>query len=536
MSGTLQDGTRWEWPSIKEIDGRMLDYWVDRAKQAKHPIMRSRYAGLVWEFNPIIQGKSAGIEIARTFIDAVIDIATNGLHEHETDIWRQLTHAVSVSISINDEVRIAQVRDTVLAYEARVGTDDSPGLWGNAFDLLYDNKKSLLTDVQRTAVIQNLEDRLERISNPEIPEGSIDPWAAEAAAQRLAKHFQRQNQKEEVRRVLLKVERAFNHLIDAGAAAMVSQAWLEQVEREYRHFGLNEDASRMRRRIHDLGPAARNQLIKAEHKFEIKKDELDGYVDAILEGGVESALQRFVVHHIPRREQTVAQLMEMREKAGLLFWMNQQKVDDNGRPLATIGSLDDDLDGHVISQTTQSMGVTGIFLRRVIEGMIDRYQVDTKTILGRLNDSPIFDPSRHELLQRGLDAYFAGNSVLSLHLLVPQVEAGIRNLLLAGGGDVYKPNKFGGMDVRGFGDMLSDNILDRVLTSDVVEYFKILYTDIRGFNLRNDLCHGLLAVERFGLGLADRVFHSLVLLSMIRKADPKPASDGLAQEPTETQG
>lgn len=518
MSGTQQDGSHWAWPSIKEVDDRILDYWLERAKHAQHPVMRSRYAGLVWEFNPVMRGRSAGIEIARIFIDVVIEVATKDCHKHETHVWRQLAHAVSVSISINDQERIGRARDTVIAYEAKVGVDDKPGLWGRAFDLFYGNDKAGLSEQQRGAVIQDLEDRLERLSNPNAPDGKVDPWAAGAAAQRLARHFQRLNQREEIRRVLQKVERAFSHLVDAGANAMVVQAWFEQIERMYRYFGLSDDASRVRRRIHDLGPAARDELVPMEHKFEIKKEDMEAHVNAVLEGDVESAIKRFVVHYIPRRKHTERQLMELRQDAGLSFLFPRQLVDEKGRPVATIGSLDEDLDGHVIALTAQNMGVTAIFLRRVVEEMISRYQVSSQVVLGRIGESPLFDPSRRELLQRGLDAYFDSDPILALHLLVPQIEGAVRNLLVVCGGDVYRPNRYGGMDLRVFGDVLRDTILVEVLGADVVEYFRILYTDIRGFNLRNDLCHGMLATERFNMGLADRVFHSLMLLTSVREA------------------
>jgi hypothetical protein len=36
-------------------------------------------------------------------------------------------------------------------------------------------------------------------------------------------------------------------------------------------------------------------------------------------------------------------------------------------------------------------------------------------------------------------------------------------------------------------------------------------------NLRNDLAHGLVPVEGFNQPIADRVFHSLLVLSLLRK-------------------
>jgi hypothetical protein len=56
----------------------------------------------------------------------------------------------------------------------------------------------------------------------------------------------------------------------------------------------------------------------------------------------------------------------------------------------------------------------------------------------------------------------------------------------------------------------------------------VLYIDRRGLNIRNDLAHGLMEMKMFNRAVADRVFHSLLVLSLLR-AVSKPDMDDLAQ-------
>ena len=57
----------------------------------------------------------------------------------------------------------------------------------------------------------------------------------------------------------------------------------------------------------------------------------------------------------------------------------------------------------------------------------------------------------------------------------------------------------------------------QVLTEDLWRYLSVLYIDRKGgMNLRNDLAHGLASAESFSRPIADRVFHSLLALSLIR--------------------
>ncbi|HWF06282.1 MAG TPA: DUF4209 domain-containing protein, partial [Candidatus Angelobacter sp.] len=59
----------------------------------------------------------------------------------------------------------------------------------------------------------------------------------------------------------------------------------------------------------------------------------------------------------------------------------------------------------------------------------------------------------------------------------------------------------------------------------------VLYIDRRGLNIRNDLTHGLMEMDRFNRAIADRVFHSLLVLALIR-AVPKPDTDDAGQGKT----
>jgi Domain of unknown function (DUF4209) len=63
----------------------------------------------------------------------------------------------------------------------------------------------------------------------------------------------------------------------------------------------------------------------------------------------------------------------------------------------------------------------------------------------------------------------------------------------------------------------------------------VLYIERRGLNLRNDLAHGLVPIEGFSQPIADRVLHSLLVLSLLRgtlaeDGSDAPNADGLNQE------
>ena len=66
---------------------------------------------------------------------------------------------------------------------------------------------------------------------------------------------------------------------------------------------------------------------------------------------------------------------------------------------------------------------------------------------------------------------------------------------------------------------LEDEALRNVLPEDVWRYLTVLYVERRGINLRNDLAHGLVSHSAFTQTLSDRVFHSLLVMSLIRRTN-----------------
>lgn len=109
-SSVNEDGTAVEFPSIKSVTENMLDYWDGRARQSKHPILKARYAALVWDFSKEVTNKSANIKMAQIWIDSVIKIAETDCHKYESDVAQKLEKVLSLAIGIKDQPRIEDVK------------------------------------------------------------------------------------------------------------------------------------------------------------------------------------------------------------------------------------------------------------------------------------------------------------------------------------------------------------------------------------------------------------------------------------------
>jgi hypothetical protein len=147
----------------------------------------------------------------------------------------------------------------------------------------------------------------------------------------------------------------------------------------------------------------------------------------------------------------------------------------------------------------------------------EKHAVDLEKVIEWLSQCPFFPPSRLHFIREGFAAWFAGDMVKAIHVLVPQVEAALRDVLAALGGAVTRPDPNAGeFQMISLGEILNHERFRAAVPEDIRFHFKVLYQDPRGLNVRNELAHGIASFELFGLGLANMVVHSLIVIGVLR--------------------
>ena len=511
------DGTATEWPSVKIVTEQIINYWTERARTTKHPVLRARYADLVWDFQKVVTNESPHYSIAQIVIDSTIEMAQRNCCAPEVNVIRKLERALSLACALNDSSRIEKVAVTIIAYEDAITDDSKPGLWGFSYDLLFENDKVKLGTDQKQKLIDDLEGHLMRASEPAKKE-EIDPWAVEAASLRLAKYYRKVGRGEDTKRVIVAIGNAFIQA-SSKASALQTSAWLQRVHATFKEFGLSDEAEKISIKLREVGEKAKSELKSFSHTVEVPKEKMEEYIAALIEGELNIVLTRIAAHFIPKKSEVEKQLKELASKAPVAFLIPMELQDNMGRPLAKVGSLEEDLAGHTVKQMSQNMAFESIFLRQVLKSLVKKYPTFENLFVDYLFRSPIFVDDRKSIIGQGVKEYLHGNHMVAAHLLIPQIENALRVLLETAGGSVLKPARGGGFNLKVLDDLLREPLLVQVFGEDIVFYFRALLVDPRGWNLRNCICHGLCDASEFGPSMSDRIIHVLLCLALVRKKE-----------------
>jgi len=224
---TRTDGTILFEPDIASVDATIIEHWELRANAVKQPLMKARYADLVWDFSRPAAQKKLDIMFARTAIDSYRQAADEGLFKASVYGIQYLTRALQLAISINDTLRIESVRDAMFRFFDQHAEVTKAGTWAFLFENLWNNKKVRLTEAQSAKIIESLEEFLRRSCDASNKE-EFDPWRVEMAAGMLEKHYRQQNKSAEVQRVIRAYGQAFETAAASATPGLVI-GWLQPV-------------------------------------------------------------------------------------------------------------------------------------------------------------------------------------------------------------------------------------------------------------------------------------------------------------------
>jgi Domain of unknown function (DUF4209) len=353
----------------------------------------------------------------------------------------------------------------------------------------------------------------------------FDPFIARDAADRLKRWREQAGEVAEARRAAQTAGAAFEQAA-GGAAALTAIAWLSDQVQRYREIGDEAGAARVEQAIRQRAPEMKTEMTRISVPLEIKQEELAEWTDKVAGDNLKDGFAGFATIGLSRESRIADSVRELAEQAPLMSIIPVSVIGTDGFDAAKIGSVEKDIEGRTLHHAANRIGWFAPFLNVAMSKIREKHGLDLEQFMAWLSDASVFTAERLPLVREGLAAWFAEDYVKAIHVLVPQVEAAVRELLIAIGGSVMRPDRnYGGFMAAGLGDVLHDARFRTHIPTDLRFHLRVLYSDPRGINLRNEVAHGLAAPALFDRGVANWVVHTLVVLGLlrVRLIGPTPA-------------
>lgn len=189
-------------------------------------------------------------------------------------------------------------------------------------------------------------------------------------------------------------------------------------------------------------------------------------------------------------------LKEIEKSSSLASLFSSQTLDSKGRVINKIPSVLDASDEEKLcicehEAAKKYLIVTDVFATRCLAIAREKWEFTEENLRFLVEDNLFVPEDRKESFLKGLVAGFRGEMSLSMSLLMPQVENAIRELARNCGAVVYKTDSNGVEEVLSLDSILQQPEIKESVEEKILFNVRVFYTGKNGFNMRNNVCHGL---------------------------------------------
>jgi hypothetical protein len=519
-----EDGTITLIPDPGHLTLEMIQRWKAHLLVCRHPILKARYADLLFDFQKSVEGVAPPVDTARKAIDAYLEASyLAGAREYLVTSW--LGRAVGLSASIGDTPRLEESVRRSLDWAQTSVNPNLPGTWTFLYDAIYCSRR--VDEATKLRVVSRLEAVL--ASTTDQGAEAFDHQFATFAATLLLKHYRRIANKAEEHRVI-KAAGAATEYAAAQVTPLFAVGWLQPLVEMYRDAGLIGDAERVQIEMRRRGRNAGDEMKAVSYPVQVPKEAIQQHFDLLCAPQESTTrIRRWAVSNVTRVENAQKSLVESLRSTPLLARIGVQAM-NAGQVVAKVGSIETDLDGRLKFHLRQSLQIRfPLFVagwQKILEGRSDGLEA----LVNIFADSPAFDETGLELIQGGLIRFFQNDYLAATHILIPQIERALRTTLGLLGRPTNTPvrGEKGVMQERNMSEALGDPEMKKLLPNDMHQHLQMVFCSRLGLNLRNLVSHGVLPAGEFSLLTSLLSLQGLVLLSVIQNAEAEPPSQ--AQE------
>ena len=506
-------------PDISGITSQHIDYWTKRASETNNPLLRMRYAGLVWEFcKKITNCEPSYKDIKLAFIVSSIETVEQDLAEYSISGIVYCKRAIEKAISIGNQELTDRAIKALMSYQKRYERDDLAGIWGKPFQIMTEHLNAFAP--YEAIMVNEMQERFERLETKCKSEGGkTDSYVhtLKDAAELLAEYYKQKQQQEKIKEYFSRYHSCLKMSYDLRGA-MWSHGMLQVLQHLYRKYNLTKEANNLYLEIQSMGSKALTEMKPVEVSLPIDNKLLDEYYEPLLTGTEHEILMKYMIKYMPNLENEKQQQKKEAEQSPLMDMVRTVAYNQAGMPINNIGVGERAEEQKLSYGMYRRMMISAMFMDLHIKRMEEQEIYTYEKILNLFKDNPLILDSQRSLFEKAMKAYFEKDYIVACHILVPLFESVIRNLAASTGHEVLRAS---GEPEEGNEYVSLEKLLgvleqDDNEHKDIYVYFKNLFTDKFGWNTRNLLCHGALASSAFNNTLANRIVHAFLLLSQIR--------------------
>ncbi len=491
-------------PDVREIGSEIVKHWEQRADTLGHPVLKARYADLVWDLTRHVTEERPDIRFAHLAIDNYAESVKKSLNSEKYQDITALKRGLQLATSIRDNGRTEHLKKMIIErFYNEVKVD---GWWRPLYEVLTTNRKCNLSNDEKKSLIGELEKLLSSFTADE----TLNPFHAEDTANYLLSYYTANKDHDGSQRVAMIASVAFEK-ISAKASPLQAMSWLHTAMEFAHRAGNDEYLTTLRIKREEAIRNSASEMRTFRIRQTITSEQIDQVVDQIIDSvNWQQSLFNIATNFITPKCSLWHQVQETNKLAPITAMMTSSILAEDF-VAAQVGG-ENDKDGALFRHLSLSRQSDSLFLSHALRAAIEKHQLSAEEIAAFMQGTELF--SDFTLIVSGVKAWLNDDFIKCLFVLVPQVENAFRNLARQLGEAVTKDKRGQkGWEIAvNLGDLLSQQTIQTEIGEDIHFLIKSIYADARGLNLRNTVAHGLIGSDDANIFICDLIIHSMLVL------------------------
>ena len=520
--GVFGTGDGGQWPDMKGFSQEQFTYYQLRLSKTTNPFLKCRYADLLFECNP--PGlKLNRFELGKILVNLLIETGEIHLQQVPPDypfFLYNIARAADVAIKLNNAGMLARVVDSLMPVLSILRGKDLRWVYETS-RIMRGVYSSPLTSTITSDSYLTLRHRVDEARAYFWESEDLLTWHRSFCEELVAWERLHRLGDEHVRRYSREIGESYER--EAGIKAkkygshMMKAKFLEKALQHYVKIGITDKIGELKIRIREAHAASQKEYIPMTWTLEIPTADIEKLLAPYRSVPVEDCLglaasdPRLVINVASVERQT----LEEKATSAFMFAVPKFVIDDD-RKVFQSESDDDSFKFMANHEYKMNVIKTQIFLECIFEVLIKEREIKAEDFFSFLRGWSMLDDKNAALLEVGIERFFARDYVSALHILVPQLESCVRRMFAKAGYPTTSIKKGITQHEQTFTEFLGRDDVKNELGPNFHKYCRWFLVDQTGLNLRNDIAHGLIRIEKCNETNVQTVLHLLLMLTRYR--------------------
>jgi len=408
-------------PDPALIDNALVEHAKKRAGAVKNPVTKAIYCDLVYEFSKNAERPVYGKRAAETYLQAVEIEPADEESYRIFNVQDYVLRAFELALALKDNDLFRAVISYSLQKMNLYASENKMRILLELIEQFLKNAKKLdartidelarLIDVAADFYIR--QDKNEHLGRSFIELKKLLPAVKASVA--------------EQKKVQLQL---FDSYIREGEAksgsGLVAAFFYSEALKISGGAITSEEQAALRRRIEEANLQAENQMQVHSYTVDIKTEDINQYVNAVLVDDLEASLLRIALlpGMIPSLERAKESAQESLKMFPMSHMFARSSLQD-GRVVAITPGGIELTENHILDRLAQEISLHGIFLGFLFDELKSR-GLDAKKLSAFLSQRDFFKNDTLPAVSEALELYFEGKYFSTVTVLLPQLEQVLR--------------------------------------------------------------------------------------------------------------